>query len=63
MIKIVHETKNMYLAKVKDGFEICCNGVTHAVLVGKVKTEEKGRDLMEKLEKHSENLRTFLNHR
>ncbi len=56
---ILHETANMYLNK---QLEICLNGATHAVVVGKAKSLEHGKKVMEKLERHPKNLRAMYQH-
>lgn len=53
---ILHETKNLYL---NSRFEICLNGDTHAVVVGKVKSKnlDAAKRTMERLEQYPDNLR------
>lgn len=56
---ILHETKNLYL---NSRFEICLNGDTHAVVVGKVKSKnlDAAKRTMERLEQYPEQLRRML---
>lgn len=51
--KILHETEHTYL---NNRFEICLNGVTHAVVIGKVQTIEHAKRVMERLERYPQHL-------
>ena len=58
MTKILFETKNLYL---NEQLEICLNGLTHAVVVGKAKTIEQAKRVMGRLERYPEQLRKAMN--
>jgi len=57
--KILHETKNMYL---NSKLEICLNGASYAVVVGKANSIEQAKRCMERLERYPENLRRMCDH-
>lgn len=52
--EILHETENMYL---NSKLEICVNGTTHATVIGRAKTVEQAKRVMEKLERYPANLK------
>lgn len=56
---ILHETENMYL---NDRMEVCLNGITHAVVIGKSRNLEHGKAAMAKLEKYPLYLRHMYQH-
>lgn len=51
---ILHETDNLYL---NTKLEICLNGATHAVVIGRVKTVEQAKRVMTRLERYPHQLR------
>lgn len=50
---ILHETANLYL---NGRLEICLNGITHAVVIGKAKSIEQAKRVMANLERHPKSL-------
>lgn len=58
-MSIIHETDNLYL---NSKMEVCLNGTTYAVVVGKVKSLEQAVRFMNKAELYIDNLRAMYQH-
>ena len=52
--RILHETSNLYL---NERLEICLNGTNYAIVIGKAKSVDQAKRVMERLERYPKSLR------